>query len=93
MGMSKIWCEVTCGRCQRVANNCGYYSADLIKRLRAETKDWKHDDCYRITCPQCTSEVLANRKREHKFKSAADFAESIGFQREEIEHSLDESLF
>lgn len=47
-----IWCEVTCGGCGKVINNCGYYSSELIKRLKMETKDWKEDIQYRILCPE-----------------------------------------
>jgi hypothetical protein len=57
-----IWCEVTCGRCGAVANNSGYYSPDLIKRLKVETKDWKHDDSYRVVCPTCFKILNAKRK-------------------------------
>lgn len=52
-----IWCEVTCGRCTRVANASGYYSPERIKRLKAETKHWKEDDQYRILCPICSIQV------------------------------------
>lgn len=51
-----IWCEVTCGRCGTAANNCGYYSPDLIKRLKQETKNWTEDLDYRILCPTCQRE-------------------------------------
>lgn len=58
-----IWCEVTCGRCGKVANNCGYYSSELVKRLKMETKDWKEDIQYRILCPECYKEyrIIDNR--------------------------------
>lgn len=52
-----IWCEVACGRCGAAANNCGYYSPDLIKRLKQETKNWTEDLRYRILCPKCEREL------------------------------------
>lgn len=52
-----IWCEVTCGRCGAAANNCGYYSPDLIKRLKQETKNWKEDMDFRNLCPSCQREI------------------------------------
>ena len=52
-----IWCEVTCGRCLRAANCCGYYTPDTIRRLKAETKDWIEDVNYRVLCPACQKEL------------------------------------
>lgn len=57
MSKNIIWCEVTCGRCGAVANACGYYSAELIKRLKAETKNWTEDDEYRVLCPKCRKKI------------------------------------
>ena len=48
-----IWCEVTCGKCGRAALNCGYYTPDVIKRLKRETTNWVEDDTYRVLCPSC----------------------------------------
>ena len=52
-----IWCEVKCLRCGRVANNCGWYSPELIKKLKQETKDWVDDADYSILCPTCKEEI------------------------------------
>lgn len=52
-----IWCEVSCGRCRRIANSCGYYSPDTIRRLKVETKDWLEDVNYRVLCPVCQKEL------------------------------------
>lgn len=52
-----IWCEVSCGRCTRVANHTGYYSPERIKNLKQETKNWKEDDNYRILCPTCIKDI------------------------------------
>lgn len=52
-----IFCEVTCGRCGRAANNCGYYTPELIKKLKSETKDWIEDLNYRVLCPDCQKEL------------------------------------
>lgn len=60
-----IWCEVTCGRCGASALHSGYYSPERIKRLKAETKDWKHDDNYRVLCPSCRAEIDAIINRTH----------------------------
>lgn len=57
-----IWCEVTCGRCGAAANNCGYYSPDLIKRLKQETKNWEDDPDFRNLCPTCQCEI---KKKPH----------------------------
>ena len=53
MAVSKIWCEVKCLRCNRVANSSGWYSPERIKKLKLETKDWKNDADYSIVCPEC----------------------------------------
>lgn len=52
-----IWCEVSCGRCGRIANSCGYYSPDTIRRLKEETKNWTEDMMYRVLCPVCQKEL------------------------------------
>lgn len=52
-----IWCEVTCSRCGRAANCCGYYTPDTIRRLKAETKGWTEDMVYRVLCPVCQKEL------------------------------------
>lgn len=57
MANTIIWCEVTCGRCGAAANSCGYYSAELIKRLKAETKNWVEDNEYRVLCPECRKKL------------------------------------
>lgn len=54
-----IWCEVTCGCCGAAANASGYYSPDLIKRLKAETKNWVDDENYRVLCPACAASAKA----------------------------------
>lgn len=64
-----IWCEVTCRKCGRVANSCGYYSPERIKKLKEETKNWEaNDENYGILCPDCTDEVKIMRsiKRNQK---------------------------
>ena len=52
-----IWCEVSCGRCGRIANSCDYYSPDTIRRLKEETKNWTDDINYRVLCPVCKKEL------------------------------------
>lgn len=52
-----IWCEVTCGRCGDLASGSGYYSPDLIKKLKTQTKDWVEDDEYRVLCPECAKQI------------------------------------
>ena len=52
-----IWCEVKCLRCRRVANNCGWYSPERIKKLKQETKDWAEDKDYSIICPTCRESI------------------------------------
>ena len=53
MKKNLIWCEVKCLRCGRVANNSGWYSPDIIKKLKLETKNWAEDENYSIVCPKC----------------------------------------
>lgn len=56
-----IWCEVTCGCCGAAANSCGYYSPELIKNLKAETKDWMEDENYRVLCPVCVAKIRPDK--------------------------------
>lgn len=60
--MNVIWCEISCGRCGAAIGD--YYSPDWIKKLKAMSKDWTHDDNYRVLCPQCRKEL---KKNETKF--------------------------
>ena len=53
--MNVIWCEISCGRCGAAIGD--YYSPDWIKKLKAMSKDWTHDDNYRVLCPQCRKEL------------------------------------
>ena len=52
-----IWCEVKCLRWGRVANSCGWYSPERIKKLKQETKDWVEDENYSILCPTCKESI------------------------------------
>lgn len=51
-----IFCEVTCSQCGSLASKSGYYSPQLIKALKEETKDWIDDKEYGILCPECQKE-------------------------------------
>lgn len=53
--MNVIWCEISCGRCGAAIGD--YYSPDWIKKLKVMSKDWTHDDNYRVLCPQCRKEL------------------------------------
>lgn len=87
-----IFCEVTCGRCGRAANACGYYSPERIKKLKAETKTWVEDDSYRVLCPTCKIAV-----ESHKTSTAVSELMKrqayIDKQRKEVEESLEDPLF
>ena len=61
MKKNLIWCEVKCLRCNRVANNSGWYSPDIIKRLKIETINWAEDEDYSIVCPDCKLELKIER--------------------------------
>ena len=63
MAKTLIWCEVTCGRCGGMAMSSGHYSPEVIKKLKAETKDWKRDYFYGNLCPECQAK-LAELKGE-----------------------------
>lgn len=69
-----IWCEVTCGCCGAAANSCGYYSPELIKNLKAETKDWVEDETYRVLCPPCAAIVRAEKA---KLKADKNYSDAI----------------
>lgn len=64
-----IWCEVKCLRCRRVANSCGWYSPERIKKLKQETKDWAEDETYGVVCPTCKESIkiinAAHKRREN----------------------------
>lgn len=77
-----IWCEVTCRKCGRVANACGYYSPQRIKKLKEETKHWEaNDENYGILCPDCKDEVersksiITNRNKPHHCALCGDYIE------------------
>lgn len=61
--MNVIWCEISCGRCGAAIGD--YYSPDWIKKLKAMSKDWTHDDNYRVLCPQCRKELKKNETKFH----------------------------
>lgn len=63
MTKARIWCEVICNSCGGMAAASGYYSPETIKRLKAETKDWKRDYFYGNLCPECQAK-LAELKGE-----------------------------
>ena len=65
--MNVIWCEISCGRCGAAIGD--YYSPDWIKKLKAMSKDWTHDDNYRVLCPQCRKEL---KKNETKFSCGVE---------------------
>lgn len=52
-----IWCEVTCGNCGALASDSGYYSPELVKKLKEQTKDWTEDAYYGVLCPECTRKL------------------------------------
>ena len=52
-----IWCEVTCRYCGALASASGYYSADTIRKLKEDTKDWVEDEEYLVLCPECKKEL------------------------------------
>lgn len=92
MSRNLIFCEVTCGRCGRAANACGYYSPERIKKLKVETKTWVEDDSYRVLCPDCKIAVESIRTRT-SVSELMRRQSYIDKQREEIEESLDDSFF
>lgn len=88
-----IWCEVSCGRCGRAANNCGYYSPELIKRLKAETITWEHDDDYRVLCPMCKIAVECERTAQAAHEVAVKKQAIIDKERKKVEESLEDCLY
>ena len=88
-----IWCEVSCGRCGAAANNCGYYSPELIKRLKAETTTWVHDDTYRVLCPNCKIAVECERTAQAAHEVCLKRQAKIDRERKEVEESLDDCLY
>lgn len=62
--MNVIWCEISCGRCGAAIGD--YYSPDWIKKLKAMSKDWTHDDNYRVLCPQCRKELKKMKPSFHE---------------------------
>lgn len=61
---AKIWCEVTCGRCGKMATDSGYYHNKLtIALLKEEIKDWEYTEDYGNLCPECLREM---RKKNEK---------------------------
>ncbi len=67
-----IFCEVTCGRCGRAANSCGYYSPERIKKLKLETKTWAEDLQYRVLCPECITAVNTERSTKSLYEMNSD---------------------
>ena len=64
MAKALIWCEVICNSCGGMAAASGYYSPETIKRLKAETKDWKRGKLGNY-CPECLAEL---KKRGFELK-------------------------
>lgn len=64
-----IWCEVTCSHCGGMLASSGFYSPTLIKRLKAESKEWIEDPEYGILCPECQKSLIKEKGMDMKINN------------------------